>query len=177
MHLTGSTSADCSPQAWQEYEGHKLKCLGFTSPYREVAATREEQGCSVTSLLRSRLAHCCASQMQRRGEKTRSNGKLRLKPFPSPSSLPFLIVLLQQQTGFRVDSKLLRLHLLLKLSCRGEKLTGQMEGSLRLEIIWEAVCLTDRPDLQAKTYSTAPILTRELPNGINIVSKYNLVLI
>lgn len=72
---------------------------------------------------------------------------------------------------------MLRLHLLLKLSCRGEKLTGQMEGSLRLEIIWEAVCLTDHPDLQAKTYSTAPILTRELPNGINIVSKYNLVLI
>lgn len=77
--------------------------------------------------------------------------------------------------GWRRNSKLLRLHLLLKLSCRGEKLTGQMEGSLRLEIIWEAVCLTDRPDLQAKTYSTAPILTRELPNGINIVSKYNLV--
>ena len=41
----------------------------------------------------------------------------------------------------------------------------------------EAVCLSDHTDLQAKTYSTAPIPTRELPKGINIVGKYNLVLV
>lgn len=48
-----------------------------------------------------------------------------------------------------------------------EKLAGQTEGSLRLELLWcRSVCLTDHIDLQAKTCSAAPILTRELPEGI-----------
>lgn len=41
----------------------------------------------------------------------------------------------------------------------------------------EAVCLTDLADLQAKTYSTAPVLTIKLPKGMKIVSKYSLGLI
>lgn len=46
----------------------------------------------------------------------------------------------------------------------------------RLELLWShSVCLTDHTDLEAKTYSTAPVLTRELPKGIEIVGKYNLV--
>lgn len=144
-----------------------------------MVGKNEEQGCSVASLLLSHLAHCCASQVRRRGEKTRSNRRIQLKPFPSFPVFPFSpsccsnslasVSKEKQKVG---QAAFIAQNIML----RG-KTSRTDRRILEIGAHLEAVCLTDLADLQAKTYSTAPVLTRELPKGMKIVSKYSLGLI
>jgi len=131
----------------------------------------------VAFLLPLHLEHCCASLLI--SGKKKNNRKLQLSPSLFLPAFPFsssccsnrhASVLKEKQklsqTAF-VDQIVLPWG-------KSKRTDGRIpEAGDHLE----AVCLTDHADLQVKTSSTAPILTRELPKGIKIVGKHNLVLI